>query len=134
MTTQEMIEVMQAYEDGKKIQVNSGKGWVDLDDGDEPSWNWVISKYRIKPEEKYRPYKNADEMIADFKERFNVKVPSYSMPEIWVKNKTLKTRGHIYEFGLHSVMMFGVGTRWSMDELFNGFTYLDGSPCGMKEE
>ena len=63
MTTQEKIEVMKAYEDGKTIQAYSGFEWKNIRN---PSWDWAHNDYRIKPEEKYRPYKDSDEMIADF--------------------------------------------------------------------
>ncbi len=48
MTTQEKIEVMQAYESGEQIQIaNADKNeWGDIED---PSWNWGMYKYRIKP-------------------------------------------------------------------------------------
>lgn len=48
MNTDEMIEVMQAYARGEQIQIaNADKNeWGDIED---PSWNWVMYKYRIKP-------------------------------------------------------------------------------------
>lgn len=49
MMTKEKIEVMQAYESGEQIQIsNADKNeWGDIED---PSWNWVMYKYRIKPQ------------------------------------------------------------------------------------
>ena len=43
---QQMIEVMQAYIDGKQIEYyNLGKKeWVVVDN---PSWNWVHAEYRV---------------------------------------------------------------------------------------
>jgi hypothetical protein len=48
MNTDEMIEVMQSYARGEQIQIaNADKNeWGDIED---PSWNWVMYKYRIKP-------------------------------------------------------------------------------------
>lgn len=69
MTTQEKIAVMQAYVDGKQIQIRTSKGWIDFYITAEPSWNWRDFEYRIKPEPKeptYRPYKNFDEFRADW--------------------------------------------------------------------
>ena len=133
MTTKEKIEVMQAYLDGKKIQRKSitSQNWLDWVSNEEPGWDWIDVDYRIKPEPTYRPYKDTDEMIADFKKRFNVEVPSYSMPEIWVKNKGTKVRGFVFEFGFQRVRISG--GLLDMEHLFNTFVYLDGSPCGIVE-
>ena len=48
-TVKEKIEVMQAFEDGKQVEVTiSGKSkWFNCG---EPTWNWVASDYRVKPE------------------------------------------------------------------------------------
>lgn len=131
MTTKEKIEVMKAYEEGKTIQafdLEQGK-WVNCHN---PTWNWLSFDYRIKPESKYRPYKDTEEMIEDFKKRFNAKVPPYAMPMIWVRNKTFKDCRLITVFRDKVVMIIVSGE--DMKELFKDYTYLDGSPCGMKEE
>lgn len=132
MTTQEKIEVMKAYEEGKKIQWSSKANpkWCDCDG--EPSWNWNWDEYRIKPESKYRPYKDTEEMIEDFKKRFNAKVPPYAMPMIWVRNKTFKDCRLITVFRDKVVMIIVSGE--DMKELFKDYTYLDGSPCGKLED
>lgn len=53
-TTQEKIAVMQAFIEGKTIQVYYNRGpdphWVDRDCGSSPSWNWFDYDYRIKRE------------------------------------------------------------------------------------
>lgn len=47
-TTEHMIEVMQAYLDGKQIQCSSGPyGWIDIEN---PLWSWDEVNYRIKPD------------------------------------------------------------------------------------
>lgn len=43
-TTQEMIEVMQAYADGKKIEHNSYKYWGPAT---TPVWDWRTTDYRV---------------------------------------------------------------------------------------
>ena len=51
-TTKQMIEVMQAFADGKAIQyrLRSAEGyWCDIE---WPIWAWDTSDYRIKPETK----------------------------------------------------------------------------------
>ena len=44
----EMIKVMQHYENGGDVEINSKNGsWTKIT---SPSWDWVYHKYRIKPE------------------------------------------------------------------------------------
>ena len=52
MNTEEMIKVMQAYEDGKTIEVRC----LELFDREDtysyassPAWNWLSYEYRVKP-------------------------------------------------------------------------------------
>lgn len=134
MTTKEKIEVRKAYTEGKKIQVRDrvSREWTDWGTSREPVWCWDINEYRIKPESTYRPYKDTDEMIEDFKKRFNVKVPAYDMPMIWISYKDIMDCRLITGFMGNAVILTlsAVG----MGNLFDCYTYLDGSPCGMKEE
>ena len=139
MTTEEKIKVMQAYVDGKQIQTRSNliknslfkSDWVDM--SIEPSWDWVINDYRIKPEPKkptYRPYKDTDEMIADFKERFEVNVPPYAMPLIWVKaNESNSADTHL--INAYSPIHVYMRNGWMGLKVLNeAYVYLDGSPVG----
>ena len=53
-TTKEMIEVMKAYDEGKKIEykyLDTEKWFVT----GNPSWSWSVFDYRIKPEQTTRP-------------------------------------------------------------------------------
>lgn len=43
-TTREMIEVMEAYERGEKVEMRYESGW---DSQPYPVWNWAIYDYRI---------------------------------------------------------------------------------------
>ncbi len=81
----------------------------------------------MKEKPQYRPYKDTEEMIADYKKRFNISdVPSFCMPSIWVKS------GNICS--LITNMLLGGDVHESMEELFETRTYLDGSPCGKEIE
>lgn len=130
MTTQEKIEVMKAYAEGRKIQYRNkdGEFWMDWPYSIEPSWDWFHQDYRIKPENKYRPYKDTDEMIEDFKRRAEIATSEMSLPLIWVKSKADGYRYLLSDFGTASVDAVG------FSDLFDDYTYLDGSPCGMREE
>lgn len=128
MTIEQMIEVMQAYDEGKEIQYKpvAGGSWHDEA---EPSWNFSILDYRIKPDSKYRPYKDTEEMIADWKKRFNAKDwPSYSMPLIWIWDKDNAEKTFVTGFRRQEVNT--VDAIINMASLLQSYTYLDGSPCG----
>lgn len=68
MTSEEMIAVIKAYQNGEKIQFldknDCFSEWIDTDN---PSFNFVDYDYQIKPVELYKPYDNCNELIEDFK-------------------------------------------------------------------
>lgn len=53
MNTKEMIAVMQAYDEGKTIQVRFADYESDWGPCPKPIWNWNDFEYRIKPEPRY---------------------------------------------------------------------------------
>jgi len=64
MTTREKIAVMQAFEDGKKIEIRviHSDNWIFCEC---PGWNWEYFNYRVKPEPakpKYREIEIITEM------------------------------------------------------------------------
>ena len=60
-TTKEMIEVMQAYDRGEKIESGYGGVWVDID---MPEWSWGLRDYRVKQKKKYIPFDTEEEFLA----------------------------------------------------------------------
>lgn len=90
-------------------------------------------------EKKYRPYKNCDEFIADFKKRWRkysgVKFHenAMSLPFIWLKEKCSDDKFLIT--GIDSTDIIAINNlQYSLTGLLDYFTYLDGSPCGILEE
>lgn len=134
----DLLPVIQAYADGKVIQIKNCDGtWEDAwADAGNLTFTNPPDCYRIKPEETYRPYESLDEMIADFKNRFCVIVPPEAMPWMWVKNVDTNLKQLIVGFDEDNDRMQNVyiGMVWyNLQALFAGFTYLDGTPCGVKE-
>lgn len=83
-------------------------------------------------EEKWRPYKDTKEMINDFCIRFTLGFANYELPRIWINSKASKDVKHcITSFSTNNVL-FG-NTSSCLVSLFENYTYLDGSPCGIKE-
>ena len=56
--TKEAIRVMQAFVDGKEVELWYGGKWSLVD---VPTWNWDDTQYRIKPTATFRPW-TADEV------------------------------------------------------------------------
>ena len=54
-----LLPIIQAFAEGKTIQYETRDGWIDLD-ALYPHSD-TLSKYRIKPEPKYRPFKSQEE-------------------------------------------------------------------------
>lgn len=84
-----------------------------------------------KEEKKGRPYENCAEMIADYKKRFNVNCTDIERPSIWIKSKESGIEYLINVFA-EAIISFAYYSR-SLDVIFEHYTYLDGTPCGMEE-
>lgn len=133
------IAVMQAYVDGKQIQFfNEYTGeWENIH---TPNWLRDTS-YRVKPEPKCRPFKNADECWQEMLKH---------QPFGWVKRKGNKPSYELLAcisknnenneapvcFASYGSVDRGVVIRSSsrFDKMFNVFTFADGAPFGVKEE
>ena len=62
--TKELLPIMQAFAEGKTIQyyyTTPTPHWEDVLPNQTVDFNSDASKYRIKPEPKYRPFKNQNE-------------------------------------------------------------------------
>lgn len=94
---------------------------------------------KVTAEDKCRPYKDTDEMLEDFKSRagyysgvsFASENPMLHI-SIWIKNK--KTGCLCLVTDYLERIVFCSENRYTVEELFDNYTYLDGTPCGKKEE
>ena len=126
----EILPIITAFVDGKTIQTylrGSGK-WIavgeHLDMSDLSAWP---SDYRIKPEPKYRPFKNAEECWNEMQKH---------QPFGWIKSKDDST---INKFMfIDSLKNNGANICTSCDFSYNKlaecYIFADGTPFGMKEE
>lgn len=144
MTTEEMIKVMKAYDEGKAIEwrystMTTKDTWYAVK---EPVWNWFDYEYRIKPEKKpptYRPYKDVYEMRDDIeKRRVAIQHPVFS--GLWVKAKDKSKSVYDIEEMITAIdynksnITLGKNWTWTnLDTLFANYTYLDGTPFGVQE-
>lgn len=125
MTTIEKIAVMQAYEDGETIQIYDSNFNTWIDTTSPVGWDWMHDRYRVKPEQKIRPYKDAEELIAAQKEHgpYIRRGESYYML-INFNNEYLKINST--DSGFLTVFLY--------HDLMIDFTWQDGTPCGIAEE
>lgn len=118
--TTKAIKVMQAYLDGKTIQMRgTASEWIDCSGA--PAWDFFRYNYRIKPESTYRPYKNKHEMDAAVNEH-----------GYYVVGINSKCIGIIINWNDNAVEISGYGTMSYIDFLKNK-RWLYGSPCGVKK-
>ena len=129
-TTKEKIEIMQSYEDGKEIEMLIDGKWEFIA---IPHWNWELTDYRVKEEPKYRPYKDTEEMINDFCERSGAKRSTMGEPFIWVKYKAEVNIAKCLITSFTDSFAYISSKKYSLSELFDDFTYCDGTPIGKKE-
>ena len=55
----EAAQVMLAYADGKEVEILKGDKWLSYPNGQTPAFQ-CLHTYRIKPELKYRSFKDAE--------------------------------------------------------------------------
>ena len=127
------IAVMQAFKDGKTIEHKSRDGdkWFEVS---TPSWNWWEYDYRVKEEPKYVPYENTEELIEDFCKRSGAKRSPMGEPFIWVEYKAEVNIAKCLITSFTDSFAYISSKKYSLSELFDDFTFLDGSPCGKKVE
>ena len=123
----ELLPIIQAWAEGKNIQFLSDGEWHDINQAD---FTCYPDKYRIKPE--YRPFKTQEECWNEMLKH---------QPFGWVKNEYSYV--HI-ECVLENVIEFSPvedddGTLLTCTINFTsvceqGYTFVDGTPFGIKEE
>ena len=120
--TKELLSVMQAYADGKVIQYRAIDGgyWYDVTEGKDVDWDRY--EFRIKPEPKYRPFKDAEECWNEMLKH---------QPFGWVIGSLgeYATIDFLDEFG---TSRNGSAT-WDFRKSFNEITFADGTLFGIKE-
>lgn len=131
MTREELIDAMpiiKAFVYGKVVQYKDlDHKWKDLEVNDLDLDDFVKSAWRIKPESKCRPFKNADECWQEMQKH---------QPFGWVKDKkdvhhrVLITAVDDDTCG----MSLNGNAAWSLSGIMDLFTFADGTPFGVKVE
>ena len=115
----QMAEVLNAYAEGKPIEVLLDGEWGEVD-LNEYSFDERES-YRIKKEPTYRPFKNAKELLEEMQKH---------QPVGWLVSD--KAFSIITAFN-NKVIEFQHSNFDFEDILIHGITFADGQPFGIKE-
>lgn len=99
----------------------------------QEGYTYQFAREIIEEKPKYRPYKDTYEMIADFSRRAGLSDSPLFSSSIWLEEKGTDECFLIVKF-CESKVFFVNDFYHTMEEILNCFTYLDGSPCGIKEE
>ena len=124
----ELLPIMQAFADGKTIQVLANDTWQDEE---YPSFV-ELNLFRIKPEPKYRPFRNVEECWQEMLKH---------QPFGWLKSKKsgrFSCIGEVsgsYEFEtVYIALSTSELLSRSSDSMFEQYTFYDGTTFGIKEE
>lgn len=124
------IGIISAFADGKTIQILNERGeWVDLTEREglpigileeEPN------NFRVKPESKYRPFKDAEECWNEMLKH---------QPFGWVKCESCyNTIVSVSNIDVVLVSCSGDSITQPFDEVMDDSTFADGTPFGVKLE
>ena len=123
----ELLPIIQAFAEGKTIQVKASDGlWYDSEG--EVNFKADPQMYRIKPESKYRPFKDAEECWQEMQKH---------QPFGWVKDKDKEDGTYVMVTKVsdgRDDMVINGNYNWRLDGLLKCFTFADGTPFGIKEE
>ena len=121
--------LFQAIAEGKAIQVESGDDWMDIDfDGEGVNASTLITCpecYRIKPEPKYRPFKDAEECWTEMLKH---------QPFVWIKSKEDGSRSLITLIISEENIDINCIGGFTSDIIMKRFTFDDGAVFGILEE
>ena len=134
----EWLPIIQAWAEGKVIECRTkpsalSKSWQDMNEWTEIKEIefWNNTEYRIKPEPKYRPFKNKEECWQEMMKH---------QPFGWVIGKIYANFHHI-DFVYSCNPNNGYGVRLgnstictNFENMFKDFKFADGTPFGIKGE
>ena len=119
----ELLPIMQAFAEGKKIQFRCKTGeWLNI----LSEFDFTLSPddYRIKPEPKYRPFKNQEECWNEMLKH---------QPLGWLRSKRVKDICQLITIKDGEIRIFADLPLY-FSRAYREYEFLDGTPFGIKEE
>lgn len=124
--TKVLLPVIQAFSEGRIIECSSitdvSKAWREVTDF--PIGMIKNFKFRIKPEQKFRPFKDAEECLTEMQKH---------QPFGWVKDRNGSALVIENVDSKSFVEVYGEGT-CTFNEVFENLTFVDGTTFGIKVE
>lgn len=117
-----LMPVIQAFADGKDVETKTSSGWISIEN---MSFAGNPDSYRIKPEPKYRPFKNAEECWAEMLKH---------QPFGYTYDRFNNIRDCITKVATTGVSYDSPTVVISFEEVFDRFVFADGVPFGIKVE
>lgn len=117
-----LLPIIQAFAEGKTVQYKTEKEWIQTN---VPTFNPYLWEYRIKPEPKYRAFKDAVECWNEMQRHH---------PFGWIKDGV--SMYNIITIRQYDIILHN-GARFishSFNWLFECFTFADGASFGVKKE
>lgn len=121
-TAKYLLPIIKAFSEGKCVETKTSSGWISIE-----NMGFVGNplQYRIKPEPKYRPFKDAEECWQELLKH---------QPFGWIKGKEDEYHTFITTVDNNDEMSLSGNSGWSFLGIMNNYTFADGTPFGMKEE
>lgn len=118
----ELLPIIKAFSEGKGVETKTGSGWISIEN---MSFAGNPECYRIKPEPKYRPFKDVEECWQEMQKH---------EPFGWVIkfNEGKILIGEVPSGGV--VIHNQRGSMYDFDEANRILTFADGTPFGILEE
>lgn len=109
----ELFPIIKAFSEGKVIEQKCAESWVEVDENCD--FHFPANSYRIKPEPKYRPFKNEE--------------------ECWNEMQKHQPIGYTKLIGeIEYSFITDVDDSINYSDAIKEYTFADGTPFGIKEE
>lgn len=118
----QLLPIIQAFSEGKTIEQRCAESWVEVDK--DCDFHFPANYYRIKPEPKYRPFKDADECWQEMLKH---------QPFGWLREKKRNVRTQIGFMHTEGIQGTSGGSS-NYKAFFDCFSFADGAPFGILEE
>lgn len=120
----EMLPIIQAFAEGKGVEAKTGSGWISTEN---MSFAGNPDSYRIKPEPKFRPFKDAEECWQEMLKHqpFGVVKDKY-----FANYQTHRAFTCLITDGCD----FGGYEDETFESCFKNLLFADGTPFGVKME
>ena len=119
----ELLPFIQAFAEGKTIQVWANDTWKD----ENYPFFGTLYQFRIKPEPKYRPFNNQDECFDEMMKH---------QPFGWFRSTHNKNLFNIVGINDDGIKTTNTLTKYmdTYSDAFANIEFVDGTPFGIKDE